>query len=305
MAIYATDLPQPPDGKSIITVTQNKRNKIIFVCSCNEFKCGDISPSTETFIRNNLKQERFSFVRKEGETVILPINQKVVKLVRKEAPKISFDWTQNGFYINQSDHFDFNLNNLHIKRLTKADSGVYICMLNRIKKKIIVRVFTVAVISNKYDVITRETRRLILDCKAVLLGYVYSNLVLKLVLNDQVFLQYESGMVLATINVYDIQKLNKSHHGEWQCIVEQPDLEISWVTNYIKVNVLEPPNLLINLMEDEMTAPFFSWMKYQVNVGIALIFIILFAFGLFGAIIYVYKRFCTLPGLDDPSETDE
>ncbi|CAH0550624.1 unnamed protein product [Brassicogethes aeneus] len=248
---------------------------------CNEFPCGDVSPTTLERIKGKLRGEHFSYVVHEDTAVILENNREIVKVVNRESPQAYFEWTKNGVYIEEEPHHFYNrLDNLQIKHIRHNDSGVYICILKRVnKQRVVVRVFTVAVISKNYNVVTRETRKYVLNCKANLLGYVYSDLILKLTINNTLYKEYEIGMLLAIINSYNIDSLNKSHHGTWKCVVNQPDLEIEWVTNYVKINVQKAPNLLTNLMEDEMTAPFFAWLKTETNVLIALIFIILFTIG--------------------------
>nr|CAI5847138.1 unnamed protein product [Callosobruchus analis] len=111
--------------------------------------------------------------------------------------------------------------------------------------------------------------------------------------NGWVFLDHGTT-TLAAVNAHHFASLNESLTGEWKCVVEQKDLRLKWVTNYLKINVKKAPNLFTNLMEDKLTAPIFGWMKTETNVLIGIIMIILLTIALVAGFLVVYFKFCTL-----------
>lgn len=125
------------------------------------------------------------------------------------------------------------------------------------------------------------------------LGYIYSDLSLKLVLNNKDHLDYGTTS-LAAANTYYFESLNRSHTGDWQCVVEQKDLRLKWITSYIRINVKKKPNIYTNLMEDKLTKPIFGWMKTEKNVLIGVIMIVVILFLLVVLVLVIYFKFFTL-----------
>lgn len=116
---------------------------------------------------------------------------------------------------------------------------------------------------------------------------------MKLILNNKVYLDHGTT-TLAAVNTHHFDHLNMSHTGDWKCVVQQKDLRLTWVTQYVRMNVRKAPNLFTNLMEDKLTAPLFGWMKTEMNVRIGLIVIILTVFVLVALFLVIYFKFCTL-----------
>ncbi|KAJ8985905.1 hypothetical protein NQ317_010662 [Molorchus minor] len=244
---------------------------------CNDFPCGDVSPETLEKIRERLQKESFSYVIDEGDSQLLTNNRELLRRISKESPKAYYEWTLNGLFIKPTPgRIIFQGDDLIIKDAKASDSGIYACMLFRInKKRVVLRVLALAVKSKKYDVDTRATRSITLVCNAVILGYIYSDLSMKLYTNDKVYIDH-GITVLAAVNALRLDPLNESHSGNWKCEVEQKDLKLSWVTNYVRIRVKKAPNVYTNLMEDKLTAPLFAWLKTETNVLIAIIAIVIF-----------------------------
>ncbi|VEN43832.1 unnamed protein product [Callosobruchus maculatus] len=125
------------------------------------------------------------------------------------------------------------------------------------------------------------------------MGYIYMDLSLKLYRNNEVFLDHGTT-TLAAVNAHHFASLNESLTGEWKCVIEQKDLRLKWVTNYLKINVKKAPNLFTNLMEDKLTAPIFGWMKTETNVLIGIIMIVVLTVAIVAVFLVVYFKFCTL-----------
>lgn len=219
----------------------------------------------------------------------------MLKIIAKESPEAYYEWTLNGIFIKQEpNHITFQGDNILIEKADIKNAGIYVCMLYRInKKRVVLHVISLAVISKNYDYNTRATRSLILNCNSVILGYIYTDLSLKLYLNNKVYIDHGTT-TLAAVNTYEFDSLNMSHTGHWKCVVEQKDLKLSWVTNYFKLNVKKAPNMYTNLMEDKLTAPLFGWLKTDRNVFIALIFIVVSVVLLVVLFLVIYFKFCTL-----------
>lgn len=230
-----------------------------------------------------------------GSSLTLQNNKELLKVVAKESPDAYYEWTFNGIFIKpEPERIIFQDTHLRFKNLTSSNSGLYACVLFRInKQRLVFRVASVAVRSRNYDLETRATRSYTLSCNAVILGYVYSDMSLTILLNDKVYIDHGTT-TLAAVNSYYFDSLNTSLTGDWKCLVEQKDLRLSWTTNYIRMNVKKAPNLFTNLMEDKLTAPLFSWMKTENNVLIGIISIVVFVFLLVGGFLVIYFKFCTL-----------
>lgn len=243
---------------------------------CNDFICGDVSMKTLEKINDDLQTHQFSFEIKEGRSVVLETDAELIKLINKEAPNAYYEWSINGLVIQKrEDKIIIENNKMIIRNVQTDDSGVYVYMMYRInKKRVVLRVFSLAVISIDYDIITRATRPFVIPCNAVVLAYIYSNLSLKLYLNNQIYKDFGITM-LAAVNSEHFNQLNMSHSGDWKCIVEQKDLKLSWSTNYLRVHVKKAPTFYTNLMEDELTKPIFGWMKNEDQVFYALLLIVI------------------------------
>lgn len=126
-----------------------------------------------------------------------------------------------------------------------------------------------------------------------LVGFVYTDLSMKLYLNDKVYLDYGTT-TLAAVNTHFFPSLNTSHNGDWKCEVQQKDLKHTWVTNYFRIKVKKAPNIYTNLMEDKLTAPIFAWMKTETNVLIGIIVIVVVTVLLVVIFLILYFKFCTL-----------
>lgn len=114
-----------------------------------------------------------------------------------------------------------------------------------------------------------------------------------LFLNNKVY--HDFGITtLAAVNVYHFDSLNTSLTGDWKCVIQQKDLKLTWVTNYVRINVQKAPNIYTNLMEDKLTAPIFGWMKTETNVLIGLIGIVIMVTLFVGVFLLIYFKFCTL-----------
>ncbi|XP_023312772.1 uncharacterized protein LOC111692874, partial [Anoplophora glabripennis] len=259
---------------------------------CNDFPCGDLSPQTLEKIQDYLQKDNYSYVIDEGSSLLLKNNRQLLKIVSKESPNAYYEWTLNGIFIKQDpNHVIFKGDNILIENANIKDAGIYVCMLFRInKKRVVLHVISVAVISKNYDYDTRATRSLILNCNSVILGYIYTDLSLKLFLNNEVYIDHGTT-TLAAVNIHQFDSLNMSHTGHWRCVVEQKDLKLSWVTNYLKVNVKKAPNVYTNLMEDKLTAPLFGWLKTDRNVLVALIFIVVSVVLLVISFLVIYFKF--------------
>lgn len=99
-------------------------------------------------------------------------NKDLLKIVKKESPEAYYEWSLNGIYVNpEPDRITYEGDNIQLRNLKSSDSGLYVCMLYRInKKRVVLRVISVAVMSKNFDVVTRATRSYTLKCQSVILG---------------------------------------------------------------------------------------------------------------------------------------
>lgn len=121
---------------------------------------------------------------------MLKNNQALLKTIRKESPEAYYEWTLNGIFVKpEPDRITFDGDNIQMRNLKSSDSGLYVCMLYRInKKRVVIRVISVAVKSKNFDVVTRATRSYTLLCNAIILGNMDLSCSLKLSYNSQTLL---------------------------------------------------------------------------------------------------------------------
>lgn len=104
--------------------------------------------------------------------MLLRTDLAILKRIKKESPEAYFEWTLNGLFIKpEPGYLSFSGKNIMLKNAKKKYSGLYVCVLFRInKKRVVLRVISVAVRSRKFDYDTRATRDLTITCNAVILG---------------------------------------------------------------------------------------------------------------------------------------
>lgn len=263
---------------------------------CNDFECGDISPDTIENIHEHLQTKQFSLKIEQGGSVNIPNDHEILNKISVESPDAYYEWTLNGLFVKpEANHLQFINDDIQIRNAEVEDTGTYVCMVYRVnKQRLVIRVVTLVIITKDYRISTRATLPLTLKSNAVVLGYIYSDLRQKWMLNKKIYIDY--GLTtLAAVSSEHFDSLNMSHTGEWECIVEQSDLNLIWVTNNVKVQVKKKPNMYTHLMEDHLTAPLFSWLKTDRNVLIAVIVIVVTVVLLVIGCLVCYLKFCTLP----------
>ncbi|XP_031329479.1 uncharacterized protein LOC116160424 [Photinus pyralis] len=263
---------------------------------CNDFECGDISLETMEKIRENLRTMHFSFVITENSGLTIENDHELLNVISAQSPEAYYEWTWNGLPLKfDEERLKFKDDNIIIQNANVGDTGVYVCMLYRVnKQKLVLRVASLSVLTSNYLISTRATLDLTLHSNAVVLGYVYSDLRQKWLLNDSMYLDY-GITTLSAVNVERLKDINQSHSGLWKCIVEQRDLKLQWTTNVLKVEVKSAPNIYTYLREDKLTSPIFSWFESDEQVKAALITTVVIVCLCVLCGVYIYFKFCTLP----------
>lgn len=225
-------------------------------------------------------------------------DHELLSRVSTESPEAYYEWTLNGIFLKpEKGHITFVTDDIHLENARTSDTGTYVCVLYRInKQKVILRTLTLVVVPKEYMISTRATLPLTLKTNAVVLGYIYSDLRQKWLLNKKVYIDY-GITTLAAVSTEHFRSLNESHTGQWECVIEQSDLKLNWTTNYVKVLVKKKPNFYTHLMEDRLTRPLFGWLKTERNVLIALIFIVCFVVAIVSTGLVMYLKYGRLPGM--------
>ncbi|KAI4469181.1 thrombospondin type i domain-containing 1 [Holotrichia oblita] len=265
---------------------------------CNEFECGDVNPETMELIREHLRANFTSLVVHEKESVLIENIPSILGRLSRESPDAYYEWTLNGLFVDpKPGRVEFIGDDVSIKKAQTSDSGVYVCMFFRInKQRLVFHVVSLAVIPKKNQINTRASRKTTLNSNAVVLGYIYTGLRQKWLLNQSIYLDHGITTLAAVSHEY-LSPLNETHTGEWRCVIEQTDLGFSWTTNIVKMRVKKAPNFFTNVMEDEFTAPIFSWLKTETNVFVAIIVIVVFVVGLVILALWAYLKYGRLPEL--------
>uniref|UniRef100_A0AAR5P0K6 Ig-like domain-containing protein n=1 Tax=Dendroctonus ponderosae TaxID=77166 RepID=A0AAR5P0K6_DENPD len=221
-------------------------------------------------------------------------DRKMLKSIRKQSPEAYFEWTLNGVFINVGDRVTFQGDDVHIKTARPQDAGVYVSMIYRPNNhRVVLKVISLAVRAANYDVDTRATLTYVLQCHSVILGYVYADLSLTLTVNNATYRDH-GVTTLAAVNAHQLDPLNESNSGAWQCVVEQKDLNLHWVTNHVRLNVKKAPNFFTHLMEDRLTAPIFGLFRTERAVLAAVICLTVAVFCAVAGCLVLYLKFCHL-----------
>ncbi|XP_039305190.1 uncharacterized protein LOC105195293, partial [Solenopsis invicta] len=266
---------------------------------CNTILCGDITEGyfsecsynnevyilfnflilidTITLVKRVIASNHTALTVKEHESISFPLNSDIVNSIKIESPDSEIHWSHNGIFIpNNRQRLQIKNYEVIINRAESNDSGVYTLTVHRIDGTyMIIQVITLAVFPIRESIIIRETLPMHVVCHCVILGYVYSDLKVYWMIENNVWKDYGVTLPIA-VNVDYVPIVNKSHHGTWKCIVEQSDLNFKWTTNVIRVKVLEPPNWRTHLMEDKLTRPIFGWMPSEKFVAYSALAMILF-----------------------------
>lgn len=262
---------------------------------CNDFKCGDVSPETLDMVREHLQRRHYSFSVKEGGSIVLENDMEILRKIADESPDAFYEWTVNGVFLRyDEDRVSFRGDGILVENADEEDTGIYVCMVHRIdKQRLVIRVIALIVIPDDYSISTRATLPLIIKTNAVTLGYIYSDLSQKWRINNRTYIDYEIT-TLAAVSTERIESLNSTHNGIWTCVIEQEDLNLKWITNYVSVEVKSKPTFLTHLMEDELTAPIFGKLKTERAVIIVLVIIVIAVFILVVLGLVLYIKFATL-----------
>lgn len=265
--------------------------------ACNEFECGDLSPETMEKIRQRLKINHYSKTVSENDEVIIDNDAQMLELIRTQSPKSFYQWTLNGAFVKERPgEIEFINDNIVIKHaLRSRDTGIYACVLYRVEgQRVVLRVASLAVVSQTSDLTTRATLDITLICNSAVLGYIYSDLSQAWLHNDEIYINY-GITTLAAVITEKITNLNESQSGKWACRVSQNDLGLTWIVNIIQINVKGPPNWVTHLMEDQFTAPIFGNLPNQGSVIAVFIAIVISVFVVVFACLFLYLKYGTLP----------
>lgn len=259
---------------------------------CNDFDCGDVSPETIEAIYENINSNNFNYEIHESEKVYIENFNEMISQIQIESPKAQLKWILNGFELNQpeTDHVEFIGNDILIKDTKPTDSGVYMCVLSRINgEQVIIRVTSVAILSKSIDVIKRASQEISTKCNSITLSYVYSKLNLKLIHNDLVYMDYG----LSILNTVDMARiiLQVNFSGIWKCLVTEVDLNFTWTTSIIQMEIKTKPTFYTHLAEDQFTSILFRSIQNPIYIWLVLISIVILAFGLASGGVYFYNSF--------------
>lgn len=226
---------------------------------------------------------------------MLENDKDMLKTVKKQSPEAYFEWTLNGVWVKLTpNRVIFQGDDLSIANVKPQDAGVYVSMIYRPQgQRVILKVLTLAVRAKTYDVNTRATWSYTLQCHAVILGYVYADLSLKVTRDNVTYV--DRGLTsLAAVDALMLTSLNRSESGEWQCVVEQHDLGLRWITTSLKILVKKPPNFFTHIMEDKLTAPIFGRLPNESIVLAVLVLIVAVVLLSVVAFVFAYFKFCHL-----------
>ncbi|CAD6241615.1 GSCOCG00009307001-RA-CDS, partial [Cotesia congregata] len=259
--------------------------------TCNTNLCGDITRDTITLINRRKKNSHLALVVKEGQPVTIPCDSDIVAKVEKESPRSEIQWSHDGIFVDADDHRIILDNcSIEIKQASVNDSGVYTMTSHKFDRSYsILKIVSLSVRPVKTIKTIRETLPMTVICHCAILGYVYANLKVSWLINKKIWKNYGTTSPLS-INVDTIPEVNKSHHGLWECFIEEEDLKFNWTTNAILVNVISAPNWRTYLMEDPFTKPLFGWLPSESYVIFFLIFLILFCSSLVIVALFYYVK---------------
>lgn len=259
---------------------------------CNDFECGDINSETLRTIRSHLKLSSHSFTINEGASFVIENNHDILHIIKNQSPNAYYEWTFNGIILNShKNEVTIENDNVIIQNASMSHTGIYISLLHRVNnERVTLKVVSVAVVPINYTITTRAKRTITLTSNAVVLGYVYTDLSQKWMHNNATYINY-GITTLSAVSVEVLKNLSESDSGMWKCIIEQKDLNMSWVTNLQFIHVKKGANFWIHLMEDEWTKLFFGSYKNEYEVAIAAFLIIFGTFFIVCVSLGAYLKF--------------
>ncbi|GBP07978.1 Macrophage colony-stimulating factor 1 receptor [Eumeta japonica] len=244
---------------------------------CSEFECGQISPETYDLIRWRLRHEYFSIRAAEGDEVSFVSPVDIIDRIRRESPLSDVRWTHKGTVLSMpTEKYSVVNDTITVKNVDQADGGTYLCLVYADDDtRTPLRAVVVAVEPSRTDKVLIEGSRMFLMCKTAPLPLVYTDLDIKLYLNNTLYSNTDVASPL-TADGIRIRRVQFHHSGIWHCSVEQYDLGFRWVTAIYKVKVKERPSFLHHLMEDKLTRVIFGNMSSVNVIAVAIAIFVVF-----------------------------
>ncbi|KZC05361.1 Hepatocyte growth factor-like protein [Dufourea novaeangliae] len=203
---------------------------------CNEISCGDITQDTITLLNRRIRTNHTALTVQEYRSTTIAADSDIIELIDKESSHSELQWSLNGIFVEEeTGRVEIKSYNIQIIKASVNDSGVYALTLRRIGGTYsIIKVVSLAVIPAKQNVQIRTTLSVTVLCHCTVLGHVYSDLQVSWLVQNKTWKDYGITLPVAA-DIEHILKVNKTHEGQWQCIVKQNDLNFVWITNIISV----------------------------------------------------------------------
>ncbi|KAK0089426.1 hypothetical protein PV325_007379 [Microctonus aethiopoides] len=244
---------------------------------CNTIVCGDITEDTIKIIKQKIMKVNTALTLEEGQATIITSDNDTISRVIHDSPDSEIKWAHNGiFMMSANNRIIIERYNIVINRAEVNDSGIYTISVHRVDgTHMILKLVSLGVYPTRAIITRRETQSMALVCNCATLGYLYANLKIFWLINGKVWKNYGTTLPIS-VNIDHIPIIDSSHHGLWECMIEQEDLNFHWITNVMMINVIGAPNWKTHLMEDEFTRPLFSLMPNENYAGALAIMIAIF-----------------------------
>lgn len=243
---------------------------------CSENECGEISPETYEIIRWNLRHNYYYIDAKEGDNVTFNNPTNISARVLHESPTSIIQWMHHGNPLDFSDarHVVTGYGVI-ITNVMKSDSGIYLYTIHRHNTKTPIKIVVLTVDSKKVDKTILFGSSLVLICRSSPLPLIYMDLTMKWLLNGTGFSDIDMAAAYGADD-FKIDYVYFNYSGEWECVVEQMDLGLSWVTSLYRIQVKPRPKFLQHLMQDKLTKIIFGNMgSTKVVLSVIISFVII------------------------------
>ncbi|GAB6027706.1 Acid sphingomyelinase-like phosphodiesterase 3b [Chamberlinius hualienensis] len=217
-----------------------------------------LSPPEQTFYAKLLmSSEAVTYPRKAGDMIQFNCDYENNKDILMNFTGSALFWEKNGKKL----FYDFRrmtvekFSNLIMWNLTRNDTGVYTCNIIIPKNTTItIAIFSLTVTEEAYNISLPVNAKSPLRCNSEALAKVYPDIQVKWMIEG-------TDIILKSYNVNKktkvkedvIANLKVEQTGMWICSVTENQLNKSWITNRIRVQVLPPEYVVVNYLKSKLS----------------------------------------------------
>ncbi|GBM54611.1 hypothetical protein AVEN_227787-1 [Araneus ventricosus] len=244
--------------------------------SCNTQPCPKLQEEDKekilADIRKHLLSTHQNFQLQKDESVTVPCKGSLKNTIDKLYPNSKATWLQNGdkIYSGYKRKVINENQDLQIKNAMPEDNGFFTCVLHLTAKSLVtVSLSTVTVQNDKPDMLVEVGSPFSLFCNGVIFSRVFPTMLLQKWYHNSTLIREFKDSKLEDENELYFESSDYSDSGIWVCKIVEINSQSrgkarEWVTNVIRVQVINPPPLIMRLL------------PYVIGISAGLMLIIIF-----------------------------